>query len=167
MMYDTKEAELYQNFGIVDEENEYWEWNDYTHNIAYTEDIRPPKKETPEDPSIDPLADATIICLNKLMEAKLVLDPDEFEKVLECVSEQILSSQIILHDYMEYIDREPDTSPTKIVIQKIIVNCHIENTTDMLLPDYTDTLQCIRTEVERLNEWLDIEIDQKERERGI
>ena len=157
MLYDAKVMELHERFGIVDQDQK---WGYDTYNISLA-----PEKQTGEYPDLE--EEASAICIDKLMEAKQVIGPEELAEIYACVHEQLRSAKIILHSYFFYAEGLADDNPTKIILQKMIVNCNNSNTNTEGYVDQTNMLECLRTEVERLNEMLDRELNKFKKQHGI
>ena len=154
MLYDTKMWELHENLGIVSEDQE-WGYDSY---------------EVSSEPPVDVpdiMTEAASVCIDKLMEAKQVIGPKEMKQIMDCVNEQIVSAQIVMEQYIDYIESLTNDSPSKPILQKIMVDCHIKNTDDKFMVDHTKTLKCIREEVERLNKMLDEDLQKHKYEIGI
>ena len=154
MLYDTKMRELHENLGIVSEDQE-WGYDSY---------------EVSSEPPVDVpdiMTEAASVCIDKLMEAKQVIGPKEMKQIMDCVNEQIVSAQIVMEQYIDYIESLTNDSPSKPIMQKIMVDCHIKNTDDKFMVDHTKTLKCIREEVERLNKMLDEDLQKHKYEIGI
>jgi len=154
MLYDTKMRELHENLGIVSEDQE-WGYDSY---------------EVSSEPPVDVpdiMTEAASVCIDKLMEAKQVIGPKEMKQIMDCVNEQIVSAQIVMEQYIDYIESLTNDSPSKPILQKIMVDCHIKNTDDKFMVDHTKTLKCIREEVERLNKMLDEGLQKHKYEIGI
>jgi len=156
-LYQTKVEELHESLGIVDQDQE---WKYDTQNISLA-----PEKQNDDYPTLE--EEASAICIDKLMEAKQVIGPKELMEIYVCVHEQLQAAKIILHSYFFYAEGLADDNPTKVILQKIIVECNNSNTNTEGYVDQTNMLECLRSEIERLNEMLDRDLHKFKRQHGI
>ena len=157
MLYDAKVMELHDRLGIVDQDQK---WGYDTYNISLA-----PEKQTSDVPDL--LEEASAVCIDKLIEARQVIGPEQLLEIQLCVQEQLQSAKIVLYEYMFYIEGLANDDPSKVILQKVVVNCNNSNTTTEGFVDHTNMLECLRSEVRRLNEMLDRELNKLKREQGI
>lgn len=155
MLYDTKVQELHEELGIVDQDQE---WGYEFYNISDEPD------ESREVPDL--MTEATVVCIDKLMEAQQIIGPKEMAEIIQCVDIQIASARIVVEQYINYIDENAD-EPSVPFLERIVFECHLENTRDDYMVDHTEALICIQHNVKELNKLLDRELEKKKREQGI
>ena len=161
-LYEVKEDELNNRYGIIDEdEMMLWQVATITTDVAYVE-----KEEA--KPSRLIIASA-IVCTKKLLPEKSEdITEDMLDEVNQCIEKQLNSAFIISKVYINHIESLPDNSPTKAVLQTIIVGCNeVNKIQDQGVTDYDETLTCIRKTVSNLNIMLDKEITKEKMKRGI
>lgn len=162
ILYDTKEAELYEQFGIVDKDDaDQWKWKQQTLNVAYS---------AAEKKDISIIASASIVCTNKFLPdnpTEKDIDQEFASNVNQCIKQQINDAIIIAEVYMKEVSEIPK-GPTKTILQAIVVECHKGNTiVKQGITDYSDTLQCIKADMSKLKGLLDAEMDKIKTQNGI
>lgn len=161
MMYDTKEQELYNRLGIIDEDDV--DQGDYKYAITNIKF----KKSSKEKKTPKLITNSAIICAKKIFpdDSNLVTE-SMMDEVNQCIDQQITDAFIIGKVYMDEVAAMPDGT-AKTIMQAIIVECDKKNKiVEQGVTDYTGTLQCIREDMKKLGEMIDDKLFEKRKQMG-
>jgi hypothetical protein len=153
--YDVKVEELYNNLGVVDEDDV--DQDDWSYTITSVAD----KKERPKI-----LEDIGDLCVNKhFPENPNKVTQTNMDDARQCIRQQVKDAIVISKVYLDQTD-ELEDGTTKTILMAVIVGCNKNNTNNGVI-DFTNTLECIRKQVDLISEQLDTEITRLERKEGI
>jgi len=93
--------------------------------------------------------DAGVICKETYPDTN-----DESYKM--CVAQQIQSAAIVYYAYMDAISKMED-QPAKLLLEMLVVYCSEQSKVEGDIINYSNELQCIRTEIKNIHEKLSSE----------
>jgi hypothetical protein len=159
IQYDTKEAELYNRFGIVDEDEvDQWNYQFKTYNISFNSDTS--EAPTPNaETKPEALAEIEELCGEQSLP-----DSDEYEV---CVKDQLDAMAVMFFAYMKEIEKMDETNPAKIILQIVIVDCTFSNRTDSGIVDNRKALTCVQESIREMNKQLGEELETLKYKKGI
>ena len=154
-MYQAREEMILEQNGIISEDDV--DQDDWSYTITSVAD----KKERPKI-----LEDIGTLCVNKFFpENPNEVTQTHMSDARQCIKQQVKDAIVISKVYMDHAD-ELEDGPTKRILNTVILGCHKNNTNDEVI-DFTDTLECIREQLNLVNEHLDTELTRLERKKGI
>jgi len=154
-LYDAEIDEYKHGLGIIDKDDV----NPNNHSLVTN--ISDEKKK-----SRDLSKDILEVCINKHM-APDIKDQtvEQFKAAEKCVGQQIKDAIIIGEVYIKEAELQPEGF-MKMALKTIIGNCVKENTIDDGLTDYSETLQCIKTDLKDLGDAIDKQALKLRKQKG-